>query len=233
MFENKKVLALIPARGGSKGLPGKNIKQLLGKPLIAWSIEAAKKCDIIDRIVVSTDDKNIADISLDFGAEVPFLRPKELATDTAKALDVIKHSINFFKNKFDLVLILQPTSPLRTSKNILEAFNEYHRSDAKAIVSVCELEHPIQWFGKLPQDKSMADFTIEEYKNKNRQELEKYYRYNGAIYISEIDYLLENNGVVGKDTYAYIMERENSVDIDNILDFKIAEMLLKERNEKL
>lgn len=229
MINKKKVLAIIPARGGSKSLPGKNIKMIAGKALIAWTIDEAKKSKYIDKTIVSTDSSKIAEIAKKFGAEVPFIRPAELATDTAKSTDVIKHAVEFFKKEFEIVILLQPTSPLRNSEDIDNAFGYFEQKNAKAVVSVSELEHPIQWVGKLQKDKNMANFTSEIYKNKNRQELEKYYRYNGAIYISEIGYFLDKNGFIGKDTFAFIMKRENSFDVDTYLDFKIAEYLLKER----
>jgi N-acylneuraminate cytidylyltransferase/CMP-N,N'-diacetyllegionaminic acid synthase len=233
MINNKKVLAIIPARGGSKGLPGKNIKSLYGKPLIAWTIEEAKKSNYIDKILVSSDDKEIIEIAKKYRAEVPFVRPKELASNTAKGIDVIKHAINYFKEEFKIIILLQPTSPLRTVKDIEKAFNEFEREKVKAVVSVCELEHPLQWTGTLPANLNMKNFIRNSIKNTNRQELEIYYRLNGAIYISEINYLKENNGFLGSETYAFLMNRENSVDIDDIIDFKLAEILLKERkNEK-
>lgn len=233
MINNKKVLAIIPARGGSKGVLRKNIKSLCGKPLIAWTIEEAKKSNYIDKIIVSSDDKEIIEIAKKFGAEAPFIRPKELASNTAKGIDVIKHAINYFKEEFKIIILLQPTSPLRTVKDIEKAFGEFEKEKVKAVVSVCELEHPFQWTGILPANLNMKNFISDSIKNTNRQELEIYYRLNGAIYISEIDYLKENNGFLGSETYAFLMDRKNSVDIDNIIDFKLAEILLKEReNEK-
>ena len=228
MINNEKVLALIPARGGSKGLPGKNIKKLSGKPLIAWTIEEAKKADYIDEVIVSTDSKEIAEISQSYGASIPFMRPDVLATDHAKGIDVIKHTIEFFKDEFDVIIVLQPTSPLRTYKNINSAFMEFQKKKCQAVVSVCKVEHPIQWTGTLMKDKSMKNFINEDIKNKNRQDLQTYYRLNGAIYISKIDYLFQNNGFLGNNTFAYIMSKKNSVDIDSILDFKFAELLLRE-----
>jgi len=233
MISNDKILALIPARGDSKGLPGKNIKELCGKPLIAWSIEEAKKSEYIDKIIVSTDSIEIAEITKRYGAEVPFLRPGELATDTAKSIDVIKHAIRFFKDEYKIIIILQPTSPLRTVADIDSAFVMLDKDIVKAVVSVCELEHTFQWTGTLPANLNMKNFISDSIKNTNRQELEIYYRLNGAIYISEIVYLKENNGFLGSETYAFLMDRENSIDIDNIIDFKLAEILLKDReNEK-
>jgi len=232
MINGKKVLAIIPARGGSKGLPGKNIKLLYGKPMIAWTIEESLKSKYIDKLIVSTDSEDIGKTSIQFGAEVPFIRPKELASDSAKSIDVIKHGIDFFENQFKVIILLQPTSPLRTVKDIDYALEEMRRKNVQAVVSVCELEHPIQWVGKLTKDKRMVNFTMNKYKNKNRQELEKHYKYNGALYIADIDYFLENNGFIGNETFAFVMEKEKSVDIDTLFDFKLAEFFFKEKTNE-
>ncbi len=230
MYNNKKVLAIIPARGGSKRLPGKNILDLAGKPLIAWTIEAARQSRFIDKVVVSTDDKVIMQISLKYGADVPFLRPPELATDTASSIDVVYHAINFFKENgesYDYIILLQPTSPLRTSKDIDNAF-EMLNDKTKAVVSVCETDHPPLWSNTLPEDLSMKDFIKPEIKNKRSQDLPKYYRLNGAVYISELEYLKKNYDFFGNETRTFIMSRENSVDIDTKLDFRLVSCFLKE-----
>jgi N-acylneuraminate cytidylyltransferase/CMP-N,N'-diacetyllegionaminic acid synthase len=233
VYRDKKILALIPARGGSKGLPRKNIKPLLGKPLIAWTIEQAKESKYIDRIVVSTDDKKIAEIAKKYGAEVPFMRPMELATDEAKGIDVVLHAIQFFKKLYenDFILVyLQPTSPLRTSQDIDNALEQlFSNPKAKAIVSVCECEHHPLWSNTLPEDKCMKNFIRKEILNKNRQELPKYYRLNGAIYLGFSSYIENQGSFFGENTYAYIMPVERSIDIDNYFDFKIAKMILSEK----
>ncbi len=231
MYSNKKILALIPARGGSKGLPGKNIKMLVGKPLLSWTVEAAKRCNWLDKIVVSTEDEHIAAIAREAGAEVPFLRPKELAGDTVSGMDVIFHAINWFEAKgerYDLLLLLQPTSPLRTSADIENAVKLFFERQAKAVISVCENEHPPYWSNVLPADQSMKNF-LDQSAIKNRQELPVFYRLNGAIYLSDMEYLKEKQGFWGSETYAYVMPRERSVDIDSYLDFKLAEILLQEQ----
>jgi len=228
MYNNKKVLAIIPARGGSKRLPGKNIMDLNGKPLIAWTIEAAKKSQYIDKLIVSTDDEKISTISKKYGAEVPFIRPKELSSDTANSIDVIFHAINFYKEKsieFEYILLLQPTSPLRITKDIDNAFKMIS-NDTKALVSVCETEHSPLWSNTLPDDLSMKDFIRPKIKNKRSQDLPKYYRLNGAIYISKIEYLKENNGFLGKNTKAFIMPQERSVDIDSEVDYEICKIII-------
>ena len=234
MINGKSVLAIIPARGGSKGLPGKNIKELCGKPLIAWSIETAKACSNVDRIVVSTDDRKIAEIAKKYGAEVPFMRPAELATDTASTIDVIFHTTEWLKKHEDFqpayILLLQPTSPLRTVKDIEGAIQILKAKDARAVVSVCETDHHPWWSNTLPEDGNMRNFLKPEILNKRRQDLPVFYRLNGAIYLAETSYLYENNGFFGPETFAYKMPKEHSVDIDSNVDLKLAQVLLDEEN---
>lgn len=225
-----KILYFIPARGGSKGLPGKNIRPLHHKPLIAYSIEAALQCAHLGVVMVNTDDPQIAEVAKTFGAEVPFLRPAELATDSAATLDVLEHTLEYYKQQgqeFDLVVVLQPTSPLRTSQDIDAAIELMEQKHAEAIVSVCENEHHPLWSNSLPPDGSMRDFMRKEVKGKNRQQLPPSYRLNGALYISSPAAILKHKGFLHNGTYAYIMPAERSVDIDHLIDFQLAEILLK------
>ncbi len=234
MYENKKILALIPARSGSKGVPNKNIKLIAGKPLLFWTVEAAKKCAWLDKIIVSTDDPKIATLAKQAGAEVPFLRPKELSSDSARMIDVLLHAIDWFEKhgeNYDLLLLLQPTSPLRSSEDIKNAIMEMSYRSAKAIISVCPTEHPPYWSNVLPPDHSLKHF-IDQAVIRNRQELPEYYRLNGAIYLSDVEYLKKNSGFWGDATFAYIMPVERSVDIDSEIDFKLAEILLKEKEKE-
>ncbi|HEY3308698.1 MAG TPA: acylneuraminate cytidylyltransferase family protein [Desulfuromonadaceae bacterium] len=233
MIEGKTILAVIPARGGSKRLPRKNVALLAGKPLIAWSIEAANGSKYVDEVMVTTDDDEIATASHIHGATVPFLRPKELATDTATTFDVIEHVIGFYKNEllkcYDIVLLLQPTSPLRTSKDIDDAIQYLVQKNADAIVSVCETDHSPLWANVLPDDLSMAGFIRDEVKNKRSQDLETCYRLNGAIYLCNIERLLsERTLLISNNIFGYVMQKEKSVDIDSIIDLKLCELLMKE-----
>lgn len=228
MFGEKKVLAIIPARGGSKRLPQKNILDLNGKPLIAWTIESALESKYIDKVMVSTDNLEINKVSKEFGAEVPFIRPESLSTDHASSIDVIKHALSFYHNKFDYVVLLQPTSPLRLFSDIDSAF-ELITKEVKAVVSVCETEHSPLWSNTLDANLSMRNFIRDELKNKRSQDLPVYYRLNGAIYIAEVNYFYQNNGFFGENTKAYIMPQERSVDIDTELDFEWAQLLMKKR----
>ena len=227
---NRRSIALIPARGGSKGLPRKNIKFINGKPLIAWTIEAALNSSCFSRVVVSTEDQEIASIAEDFGAEVPFIRPPELAGDQAKSIDVVIQALNWFAERgedYQQLGLLQPTSPLRNQRDICNAWDSFDLKKAGAVVSVCECEHSPLWMNRLPEDLSMGDFLSKGILNQSRQGLNKFYRLNGAIYLAEKDYLLENYGFFGSRTFAFIMPQERSVDIDSELDLRFAEFLLQ------
>lgn len=230
MYDGKSVLGLIPARGGSKGLPGKNIRNLMGKPLIAWTIEEAIVSSVLDRIIVTTDDMEIAEISKRFGAEVPFMRPAEFATDTARGIDVVFHALEWLaKHNFlyDLVVLLQPTSPLRKAEDIVRSLELFQSKKAGAVVSVCECEHSPLWTNTIGEDLSMRDFLNSSIHGKNRQEIPDYYRLNGAVYVADWNYLERNEGFFGDKTYALVMPKERSVDIDTELDFNFAEFLLE------
>ena len=230
MIKEGKLLALITARGGSKRLPKKNILKLANKPLIAWTIEASLKSPYIDEVIVSTDDVEIAEISRSYGADVPFIRPPELATENASSIDVLKHAVLTLKNldrHFDYLILLQPTSPLRKATHINEAIQLYVDKKAKVVISVCEVSHPIEWAGLLPDDLSMDDFFSQELQGKRVQDLPQRYRPNGAFYIINIHEFLKHNSIMLKEgSYGFIMDREDSVDIDNHIDFKFAEFLI-------
>ena len=223
---NKTFLAIIPARGGSKRLPRKNILDLCGKPLISWSIEAALKSKYISKVVVSSDDEEILNISSNFGADI-IKRPYELANDTATTFDTVKHTIDNFEN-YDYIVLLQPTSPLRNVKHIDEAIELLEEKQADAIVSVCEMDHSPLWSNTLPKDGNMNNFLRDEVLNKRSQDLEKYYRVNGAVYICKTDKLLENKSFFLKDNiFAYIMDRKSSIDIDEEIDFLFAQRVIE------
>lgn len=232
MYKNQKILAIIPARKGSKRLPKKNILLLGEKPLIAWTIESALKSSFIDTLIISSDDELIVEISKKYGAKVPFIRPKELSTDTSATIDVILHAIDFYKEMkedFKYVMLLQPTSPLRGTQDIDNAIKMLD-PNTKAVVSVCKTEHSPLWTNTLPKSLSMKEFLSSKNKNKRSQDLPDYYRLNGAIYIAEIDYLIKNNDFFGSDTFAYIMGQERSVDIDTKIDFELCKIILNENN---
>jgi CMP-N,N'-diacetyllegionaminic acid synthase len=226
---NQKIISIIPARSGSKGLKDKNIRPFSGKPLLAHTISAAKESGVFDEIFVSTDSPYYAGIAKEYGASVPFLREYSLATDTASSWDVVKNALIQYQNAgfyFDVVILLQPTSPLRTFGDIQNALKLYCEKNANAVVSVCETNHSPLWTNTLPEDHSLAHFIREDAKNKPRQLLEKYYQINGALYIVNVDYLMKGNDIYGDNCFAYIMPKESSIDIDDELDFLIGELLM-------
>lgn len=232
MINDKKILAIIPARGGSKRLPNKNILIMNGKPLINWSIRAAINSKYIDKIVISTDDKAIKYIA-NMSKNVDVIdRPAELATDTATTFDVIEHTINSINEQFDYVILLQATSPLRTNHHIDESIELIDFKKADSVVSVSEINHSQLWTNTLPDDNSMKGFFKEDIKYKKIQKLEPYYQLNGAIYISKTDILLKEKTYFIKDNiFAYKMKKKHSVDIDEEIDFKLAEeIMLSEEN---
>jgi len=229
LFKGLSVLGFIPARAGSKGLPGKNIRPLAGKPLIVYTIEAARRSGVFDYLMVSTDGGDIAGIARKAGADVPFMRPAGLATDNARGIDVLHHAMSWLEErgkKYDCVMTLQPTSPLRSAEDIIAALDHLIERDADAIVSVCEVEHHPWWSNTLPEDDCMKDF-LRPGIPANRQELPKYYRLNGAIYLAWWDFIRERENWFGSDTFAYVMPRQRSVDIDEEMDLLLAELILK------
>jgi len=235
MINNESVLAVVTARGGSKRLPDKNILKLNGKPLIAWSITSGIESGAVDKLVVSTDSEKMAEISQQYGAEVPFMRPHELASDTAKSVDVILHVLNTLEDageKYKYILLLQPTSPLRTAEHIEGAFELLVEKKASAVVSVCELEHPIEWTNTLPDDLSMDKFLAADFSNKRSQDFPTRYRLNGAIYIIETKLLKKQRSFLPTSgCYAFVMDQESSVDIDSLQDFQYAEFLMNNREK--
>lgn len=233
------MIAIIPARGGSKGLPGKNIKNLLGKPLISYTIEAALKSEEITRVIVSTDSKEIADISLEYGAEVPFLRPITLAMDDSSAIDVYIHAVEYLKatdnENIEKFMVLLPTAPLRDYIDIDRAVKEFKSKNASTLVSMKKAEVPVSWYYKLIDEKGRVQNAGFDYKNAilNRQANEQYYIPNGAIYILDYKLLKEKRTYYDENTIAFIMESYHSIDIDTQLEFNIVEYLLNKNNYSL
>lgn len=219
-----KVVGLIPARGGSKGLPRKNLCLLAGKPLISWTIGAALKSTIIDKVVVSTEDKEIADISRKYGADVPFMRPIELARDESLRNDVVQHALGKLCG-YDYLVLLQPTSPLRKSTHIDEAFARLLESDEKSLVSVTEQHPSPEWIFQLSvTNKLICDSN--SLKSTNRQSFPNYYKLNGAIYIIRTEHFLSSSlpdPFISSDTLGFIMSKEHSVDIDDEQDLLYCE----------
>jgi CMP-N-acetylneuraminic acid synthetase len=222
-----KTLALIPARGGSKGIPRKNIKPMAGKPLIAWTIEAALNAQLVDAVVVSTDDAEIAEISRQWKAQIPFMRPPELAQDDTPGIDPVLHALDKLPG-YDAVLLLQPTSPLRTAADIDACIRLAHSKQAPSVVSVCEPEQHPYWMYKMDPELGLASL-IDVPAFYRRQDLPAVYALNGALYYAHADWLRAHRSFEAENTVGYVMPRERSVDIDTLLDWKIAELLITER----
>ena len=223
------LLALIPARGGSKGVPRKNIKLLAGKPLIGWTIRAAKMAKYIDRIVVSTDDEEIASVAKELGAEVPFMRPAKLASDQAPGIAPVLHAIKHL-SKFDWLLLLQPTSPLRTHYDI-EAIWEFCQSrGADSAVSVTEVQDHPYWVYKKTKLGCIEPLVPTQPNIKRRQDLPDAFKLNGAMYLAKVTWLLEYGSLIGPETLGFVMPFDRSVDLDTPADWCRAEYLI-ERND--
>ncbi len=223
-----KNLAIITARSGSKGLKDKNIKMLNGKELMAYSIIAAQESEMFEEIYVSTDSVLYADIARKWGANVPFLRSDSISGDKASSWDAVREAVKEYGKLgkfFDTVTLLQPTSPLRTSDDIRNGYIFFDEKKANYVVGVCEMEHSPLWSNTLPNTCSMSGFMTPE-SDKPRQELPVYYRLNGALYIVRTQCLTEPMDWYGDKSFAYIMPRERSIDIDSELDFKMAEFML-------
>lgn len=215
----KGVLALITARGGSKGLHRKNVLDAGGKPLIAWSIEAALEAEVIDRLVLSSDDDEIMKAAKKWGCEVPFRRPEELASDAATSMDVVLHALEKLQG-YEHIVLLQPTSPLRTAADIDAAFALMNSTGAPSCVSVCEADQSPYWMFRLNAGDKLASLLPDEACASRRQDLPPVYVLNGAIYIARVDWLLENRSFLSEGCIGYRMPRERSVDIDNAEEFE-------------
>ena len=230
--ENK-ILCLIPARAGSKRLTGKNLKLLNGKPLVAWTIEAALQSSSVVDVVVSTESSEIANIAIEYGASVPFIRPSSLAEDDTSSIAVVLdalHQLQCQGKFYDQVILLQPTSPLRTAKEIDAGVDFYFHKGALAVIGVCEVEHHPFWSNKLPADFSMENFLPEQHINLRSQDLPLYYRINGAFYMADVrEVIKQRRFFLSQKIFGFLMSRESSVDIDTKLDFILADILLKNR----
>lgn len=223
-----KILAIIPARGGSKGVPGKNVKELAGKPLITWTIEAARHSKYIDRLILSSEDSEIIEIAKQYGCDVPFTRPIELAQDDTPTMDVIMHVIEQCED-FDYIVLLQPTSPLRTTEDIDGCIQKLIENKADFCVSVTEAAKSPYWMYTMKDDRMYPLMQQEQMKTR-RQELPVVYALNGAVYVAKTDALLIEKSFLNERTIGYTMPQEKSFDIDTITDFKICEYLLADNN---
>jgi CMP-N-acetylneuraminic acid synthetase len=231
-----KILAIIPARGGSKGVPRKNIIEINGSPLISYTISAALDVNRLTDIVVSTDNPEIAEISRKLGAQVPFMRPLDLSSDQAQSAPVIEHALFFMEKiknfKYDAILMLQPTSPLRTSKHIEESLDLFKSNECDSVVSIASVggNHPFRM--KRLINNQLVNYIDQGFWNmKPRQSLPDVYIRNGAIYLIRREAFLQQRQLIGNNCLGYVMSDSESTNIDTPIDLKIAELLLKEKSE--
>ena len=230
MKEKKNILAIVPARLGSKGIKLKNIKLFCDKPLISWTINEAKKISKIDKIIVSTDDEKIAKIARKLDVEVPFVRPKKYSKDDSPGIDVVLHAISYFKD-YKYILLLQPTSPLRSKKDINGIINFTLNNNLKSTVAISKVREYPQLMYKMSKEKKLIKEFI-KYRSFNiRQKYEALYRINGALYMSDTNWILKNKTLVNKETFGYLMPIDRSADLDDSFDWEMAELLMR-KNQK-
>lgn len=225
MINRQKVLGIIPARGGSKTVPRKNIKTLAGKPLIAWTIEEAHKSQYIDRLILSSNDAEIISVAEHWGCEVPFVRPAHLAEDETPGIRPVIHAINTISEKYDYIVLLQPTSPLRMVSDIDECIRYCIQEDAPVCVSVCAVEKSPHWMYTLNEQKKICPLMQTGHFINRRQDFPPVYALNGAVYVAKTNYLLKEKSFITEETLAYIMPAERSPDIDNEIDFLYCDLL--------
>ena len=230
MYKNKRILALITARGGSKGIPDKNIKLLGSKPLIAWTINEVNKSKYIDRCILSSDSEKIISVAKEFGCEVPFVRPEEFATDTSSSIDVILHALENINEKFDYLMLLQPTSPFRTVINIDKVIEQTVDSNIELMISVAKVKKHPSYLYKIENNKLIP--YIETNKQLRRQDMPATYEHNGAIYFSTTDFIKKNKTYNIKDAVGYEMFGSTNLDIDTIEDLEYAEYLISRGSNK-
>ena len=224
MYQGKTVLALITARGGSKGIPGKNLKLLSGKPLINWTIDAAINSKYIDRLILSSDDDDIIQEAVSSGCEVPFKRPTELALDNSSSMDAVVHALENVEEEYDYLLLLQPTSPFRKTKQIDAIIEEGIELQSDIVVSVCEAKKHPAFMYSLDGDKLVPVMGVQAHKR--RQDMPKVYEHNGALYFSRISYLLEARSYNNEGARAFLMDNLSSIDLDEKIDWEFAEYLI-------
>ncbi|MCH8238091.1 MAG: acylneuraminate cytidylyltransferase family protein [Proteobacteria bacterium] len=226
MIDGKKILAVISARGGTKSLPGKNIAEASGKPLIAWTIDAAHGSKFIDRTVLSSEDDEIIAVAKEAGCEVPFVRPAEMAGDTSPVEEALIHALERLAESYEYLVLLQPTSPLRLAEDIDGAIGKCHASGAPACVSGCEPAKSPYWMFHLGDDGSLSPVIESGDLKTRRQDLPKVFAPNGAVFVAQVPWYREHLTFYGPETVAYEMPPERSVDIDTALDLALVRTLL-------
>jgi N-acylneuraminate cytidylyltransferase len=229
MIHEKSILAVIPARGGSKGLPRKNIRILAGKPLIAWTIEEAKKSKYIDRLILSSEDTEIISVAQQWGCDAPFVRPQELATDETPGVEPILHAIDALSEKYDYVVMLQPTSPLRIAEDIDGCIEMCVNSTAPVCVSMTKPEKSPEWMYRVADTGSTVPVTNLGYTSSRRQELQSSFVLSGAVYVAETAWLKQHRTFISEEMIAFRMPPDRSKDVDTDLDLEFCEFLLRKR----
>jgi CMP-N,N'-diacetyllegionaminic acid synthase len=228
-----RILAVITARGGSKGVPKKNLAPVAGMPLIYWTITAAKQAGKLDRTIVTTDCEEIARTASEFGVPAPFIRPAELAKDHATSVDTILHAVRWLDRnddyRPDFVMCLQPTSPLRTPEDIDAAIDLALGRDAESVVGVTPVAHHPYWTSRMDEEGCITDFFKLDRAYDRRQDLPPAYASNGAIYLTATGTLLEKESLYGEKTYGYVMPAERSLDVDTPWDLHLADLILRSR----
>lgn len=231
MYKDKRILAIIPARSGSKGMKDKNITPLCGKPMIAYTMEAALESGIFEDVVVSTDSPLYAEIAKGFGASVPGLRPEELSHDRATSADVVLYTLDLLEKQgknFDYFVLLQPTSPLRTHTHIVDGIKLLMEQQADSVVSLCPCAHPPEWTCKEEHLSNLSYFAT-ELKNQPRQTLKSSYQLNGSLFIAKVSVFREEKNFFCGNSVAYLMKTKDSVDVDDKDGFLFAEYLLQKQ----
>ncbi len=226
MHKGENILAIIPARGGSKGIPRKNIIPLAGKPLIAWTIEEARKSKYIDRLILSSDNPEIMAVARKWGCEVPFRRPAALSTDSSPSIDAILHAIEMIGEDYDYMVLLQTTSPMRSCKDIDGAIEKCISSGADTCVSVTEPKKSPFWTYRTDAKGRLVPLIRTRLASR-RQDLPQAYCLNGAIYVAKIKRLLKSKTLIGKNTVPFVMGETNSIDIDSRFELDIADFIIR------
>ena len=233
MIDEKTVLAIIPARGGSKGIKGKNMVKVCGKPLLTWSIEQAKASLYIDRLILSSEDEEIIKAARAYGCEVPFIRPKELATDISPTIDCIHHAMENLDRIYDYLVLLQVTSPLRTPEDIDNCISICHAEGVPSCISFTEVDKSPFWMYKMLNNSRMVPLMDPDDRPSRRQDAPKYYVKNGAVYVAKWNWLRENDTFMTDEVFPYIMPKERSLDIDSPVDLVILDAIMdKKRRAK-
>lgn len=229
MIKDKSILAIIPARGGSKGVLRKNIRVLAGRPLLAWTIDEAKKSKYVDRTILTSDDEEIINVARQWNCEVPFIRPTELAQDHVSGIEPILHALKNIKDQYDYFVLLQPTSPLRIVNDIDGCIEKCLNCNAPVCTTVTEPDKSPFWMFYLGHSERLVPVIRQENRSILRQELSRVYALNGSVFVAKVDWFIKHRTFICEETIAYVTPKERSIDIDTELDMKFCECILSEQ----